>query len=68
MASECEKEFIYLTYNLAIAKTALKVQAIQSLQYEKMFVNLRVVHIKMAFFSTIECIVNSIMPSLRDHT
>ena len=57
MASECEKELIYLTYDLAIAKIALKVQATQSPQYENTFVNLGVLHIKMAFFSTIGCIV-----------
>lgn len=57
MASECEKELIYLTYDLAIAKIALKVQATQSPQYENMFVNLGVVHMKMAFFSTRGCIV-----------
>ena len=57
MASECEKEFIYLTYDLAIAEIALNVQATPSPQYKNMFVNLGVVHIKMAFFSTLGCIV-----------
>ena len=41
-----------MTYDLAIAKIALKIQATESPKYD-VFVNLGALHIEMAFFSAI---------------
>ena len=52
-ASECAKQFISVTYDLAVAKIALKIPATQSPKYENLFVNIGAFYIEMAFFSAI---------------
>ena len=53
IASEFEKVFINLAYNLAITKIALKMQGTQSEKYDNVFVNLGMFYIGMVFFSAI---------------
>lgn len=59
IASESEKELISVSYYLATAKIALKIQLLnQSPKYDNILVNLRIFHIEMVFFSAMgKCIV-----------
>ena len=59
IASESEKELISVSYYLATAKIALKIQLLnQSPKYDIILVNLRIFHIEMVFFSAMgKCIV-----------
>ena len=65
IASESEKELISISYYLATAKIALKIQLLnQSPKYDNILVNLRIFHIEMVFFSALR----KCLSSLEDHT
>ena len=51
IAKECNKSAIVVTYDLAIAKIAMSIQAEQSPALDNVFVALGSFHIEMAFFS-----------------
>ena len=52
-ADHFKKESVAVTYDLAIAKIAMQVQATETLTYDKVFVALGVFHIELSFFSAL---------------
>ena len=52
IASECGKNFLSLTYDLAMAKIALRIQSAKP-QFEKLFINFGPFHIMLSFFKAI---------------
>ena len=53
LAKECGQEFIVVTYDLAIAKPALLIQAQDAPKFDNIFVCFGAFHIQMAFFSVL---------------
>ena len=53
MAMECGKDSITVTYDLAIAKIALQIQATEAPKYDNLFFNLGAFHIELAFFNVL---------------
>lgn len=53
MALECKKKNIAITYDLAIAKMALKIQAEEAPTFDNVFVALGAFHMEMSFFGVI---------------
>ena len=51
VAEECDKNSISVTYNLAIGKVAMQVQAEEKPTYDNVFIHLGSFHITCAFFS-----------------
>ena len=49
--SECEKQNIAVTYDLAIAKLALQMQAKEPPEFRKIFILLGSFHIELPFFN-----------------
>ena len=54
IASEGQKENISVTYDLAIAKLAMQIQAEEKPTFDKIFISLGSFHLEMAFFSVLE--------------
>ena len=54
IASESQKEYISVTYDLAIAKLAMQIQAEEKPAFDKIFISLGSFHLEMAFFSVLE--------------
>ncbi|KAG5887454.1 hypothetical protein JTB14_017310 [Gonioctena quinquepunctata] len=53
IAEKCQQEQIIVTYDLAIAKMAMKIQEKEKPKFDKVFVNLGAFHMEMAFFKAI---------------
>ena len=53
IASECEKELPSVTYDLATAKKALKIQTTESIPNIRCFFNLGAFYIEIVFFSAL---------------
>ena len=53
IAHECKKKYIAVTYDLAIAKVAMKIQATEMPKYDNIFINLGAFHVKMAFLKVL---------------
>ena len=51
ISSECEKQNIAVTYDLAIAKLAFQIQAEESREFDNIFVILGSFHIELAYFN-----------------
>ena len=51
ISSECGKHNIAVTFDLAIAKLALQIQAEESPEFDNIFVTLGSFHIELAFFN-----------------
>ena len=51
ISSECEKQNIAVTYDLAIAKLAFQIQAEESREFDNIFVMLGSFHIELAYFN-----------------
>ena len=51
ISSECGKHNIAVTFDLAIAKLALQIQAEESPKFDNIFVTLGSFHIELAFFN-----------------
>ena len=54
MASECNMSSISVTYDLAIAKIALEIQAEECPQYDNIFIALGAFHIELSLFGVLE--------------
>ena len=52
-ADHFKKESVAVTYDLAIAKIAMQIQANETPIYDKVFVALRAFHIELSFFSAL---------------
>ncbi|KAL7296863.1 hypothetical protein TKK_0010257 [Trichogramma kaykai] len=52
IASECGSDYISLTYDLAMAKIALRIQSADD-TYKNIFINFGAFHIKMSYFKAI---------------
>lgn len=50
LAEECNQHYIVVTYDLAIASKAYKIQADMKKEFEKLFINLGAFHIELAYF------------------
>ena len=50
IADESGRKSIAVTYDLAIAKVAMQIQATETPKYDNLFVNLGAFHVEMAFF------------------
>lgn len=55
IARECNQEHIIVTYDLAIAAKAYKIQATMSPAFDNVFINLGAFHTQMSFFKV--CII-----------
>ena len=53
MAAECNMTSISVTYDLAIAKIALEIQAEERPQYDNTFIPLGVFHIELSLFGVL---------------
>ena len=53
IASEGQKENIFVTYDLAIAKLAMQIQAEEKPTFDKIFISLGSFHLEMAFCSAL---------------
>ena len=53
IAHECNKKYIAVTYDLAIAKVAMKIQATEMAKYDNILINLGAFHVKMAFLKVL---------------
>ena len=58
VASECNKEYVLVTYDLAIAKPACQIQAEESPQFDNVFIMFGAFHIMMAYFSCIGAFID----------
>lgn len=52
-AQECHQRYIQITYDLAIAKIALQIQATEHPRFDNVFIHLGSFHIMMAYFKAI---------------
>lgn len=50
LADECNQDYIIVTYDLAIASKALKIQADKHKEFDRLFINLGAFHIELSFF------------------
>lgn len=57
IARQCNQEYIIVTYDLAIARMAMKIQITESPAYDNIFVNMGGFHIQMAFLRPLESIL-----------
>lgn len=53
IASECQQQYISVTYDLAIAKLAMQIQSEERPKYNNVFIQLGAFHIQMAFFKAV---------------
>ena len=53
IAQECSRNTISVTYDLAIAKSSMQLQAEESPTYDNLFINMGGFHIELAFFSAL---------------
>jgi len=57
VASECGETYAIVTYDLAIAKPALQIQAQESPKFDNVFVCFGAFHISIAYFSALGHII-----------
>ena len=50
VANECNEKYMQVTYDLAIAKIAISIQATEKLRFDNLFINLGSFHIMLAYF------------------
>lgn len=55
---ECDQKYVQVTYDLAIAKIALKIQSTEAPQFDNLFIHLGSFHLMMAFFKAIGVFIN----------
>lgn len=55
---ECDQKYVQVTYDLAIAKIAFKIQATEAPKFDNLFIHLGSFHLMMAFFKAIEVFIN----------
>lgn len=55
---ELNQEYMQVTYDLAIAKIALQIQATESNTFQKLFIHLGAFHIMMSYFKAIGKVIN----------
>ncbi|XP_074115522.1 uncharacterized protein LOC141538105 [Cotesia typhae] len=55
---ECDQKYVQVTYDLAIAKIALKIQATETPKFDNLFIHLGSFHLMMAFFKAIGVFIN----------
>lgn len=53
VACECKNYYLYMTYDLAIAKIAFQIQSTESPKYNNLFIHLGSFHIQFALFKAI---------------
>lgn len=53
IADECDQQYISVTYDLAIAKIALSIQAAERPRFNKLFIQLGAFHIQLSFFKAV---------------
>ena len=53
LAEECDQKYISVTYDLAIAKLALCIQAEEAPKFDNIFIQLGHFHITMSFFKAL---------------
>ena len=53
IANECSSQSLCVTYDLAIARMAMKIQQEESPKYDRLFINFGSFHIELAFFHSI---------------
>lgn len=59
IAKQCHQENIIVTYDLAIAKMAMKIQITESPKFDNIFINMGAFHIQMAF---LKLLGNTLIP------
>lgn len=52
-ADECGQKYVQVTYDLAIAKIALQIQANENDVFSRLFVHLGSFHIQLAYFKAV---------------
>ncbi|XP_076672225.1 uncharacterized protein LOC143371161 [Andrena cerasifolii] len=53
VAQECGESYMQITYDLAIAKTALQIQSTEKPRFDNLFIHIGAFHIMMAYFKAI---------------
>jgi len=53
IAEECNETYMQITYDLAIAKTAMQIQSAEHPRYHRIFVHLGAFHISLVFFKAV---------------
>lgn len=50
LADECDQDYMVVTYDLAIASKAYKIQADEGTEFRRLFINLGAFHIELSYF------------------
>ncbi|CAD6235328.1 GSCOCG00012410001-RA-CDS, partial [Cotesia congregata] len=58
VGKECGQTYVQVTYDLAIAKIAYKIQAREGLKFSNLFIHLGSFHLMMAFFKAVGTFIN----------
>ncbi|GFW52623.1 uncharacterized protein TNCV_2392031 [Trichonephila clavipes] len=58
VGKECNQTYVQVTYDLAIAKLAYKIQSTSKTQFNNLFIHLGSFHLMMAFFKAIGVFIN----------
>ncbi|XP_071577053.1 uncharacterized protein [Temnothorax nylanderi] len=58
LANECGKMYMQVTYDLAIAKIAYKIQSEEKEEFKQLFIHLSAFHIIMAYFKAVGKFIN----------
>ncbi|GFU25149.1 uncharacterized protein TNCV_3360601 [Trichonephila clavipes] len=58
VGKECNQTYVQVTYDLAIAKIAYKIQSTSKPQFNNLFIHLGSFHLMMAFFKSIGVFIN----------
>ncbi|KPJ19879.1 hypothetical protein RR48_02307 [Papilio machaon] len=58
VGKECGQTYVQVTYDLAIAKIAYKIQATEGLKFSNLFIHLGSFHLMMAFFKAVGTFIN----------
>ncbi|GFX55458.1 uncharacterized protein TNCV_267461 [Trichonephila clavipes] len=58
VGKECNQTYVQVTYDLAIAKIAYKIQSTSKPQFNNLFIHLGSFHLMMAFFKAIGVFIN----------
>lgn len=53
IAEECGQQYISVTYDLAITKIALSIQALEKPKFNRLFIQLGAFHIQLSFFKAV---------------
>lgn len=58
IGKECNQSYVQVTYDLAITKIALKIQAVEKPRFDNLFIHVGSFHLMMAFFKSLGTFIN----------